>query len=204
MNMKAVGAFVAVTIGVLAGVTVLLWNFGNASEQAVPEVRGEMRHVRGEGEIVVTEFSDFQCPACAGVEEPLKEILSQYTGRVKLVYRHLPLPSIHKNALGAAVAAEAAGEQGKFWEFHDVLLAKQNEWEASDVPEELWVGYAKELWMEEAKFREDLGREDLKQIVLSDAAEAVKYKVQSTPSFFVEGERVGFEDLEIKLKQIVQ
>ena len=74
--------------------------------------------------ITIVEFSDFQCPFCARVEPTLKQIQDTYKDNVRIVWKHLPL-SIHKEAAGAALAAEAAAKQGKFWEFHDVLFANQ-------------------------------------------------------------------------------
>lgn len=199
MSIKSVLIFVGVSVGLLVGLTALLWNFSTQAEQPVPEVKGEMRHILGEGEIVVTEFSDLQCPACAGVQQPLKELMRKYEGRVKLVYRHLPLTSIHKNAMAAATASEAAYEQGKFWEYHDLLFARQSEWGELGDPREKFAAYAQELGMDGDKLVADMERDDLTQIVLSDSAAATRYKVQATPSFFVEGERVEFAGLEEKI-----
>lgn len=206
MSLKSIIIFVLVTIGVLVGVTALLWNFGETTNQPMPEVKGEMRHVKGGGEgdnavspVLVTEFSDLQCPACAGVQEPLNELLLKYEGKVKLVFRHLPLPSIHKNAMAAAIATEAANEQGKFWELHDILFDRQTEWEKLADPQTKFAEYAEELGMDSDKFLVDLTREDLKQFVLNDNTEAIRYKIQATPTFFVDGERADFAELEAKI-----
>lgn len=195
MNARGIVLFVVLMVGILAGITALLWNFGNQEEVVSPEVSGEMRHVRGEGEVVVVEWSDFQCPACAGVQQTVKEVMDQYEGRAKLVYRHLPLTTIHRNAMVGSIAAEAANEQGKFWEMHDMLFQRQGEWAELDDPNEKLVEYARELGMDEEKFRSDMENEGLRQFVLVDSTEAVKYRIQATPTFFVDGERVELSQL---------
>src|SRR4029434_8489749 len=86
-------------------------------------------HVRGvpEAPITLVEYGDFQCPTCGLYHPILDELLSRYNGKLKLEYHHFPLVSIHPNALAAAIAAEAAAEQGKFWEMHDMLYEHQQE-----------------------------------------------------------------------------
>src|SRR5581483_190972 len=86
--------------------------------------------------VTIIEFADFQCPACGQAHPALKQILEEYKGKVTFIYRHFPLPQ-HQNAILAAKASEAAGEQGKFWEMHDMLYEKQNEWSESNNAEEI-------------------------------------------------------------------
>jgi len=200
MQTKNIVMFVAVLVGLMIGMTVLLWNFSNQGEQVIAEVAGEMRHVMGEGEVVVTEFSDLQCPACSGSQAPLMEILDQYQGQVKLVFRHFPLTSIHKNAMAAAIFSEAVSEQGKFWEIEDLLYKRQGEWSELAEPESKLLEYGAELGLDLEKLKSDLKRDDLKQIVLNDNTDAIRYKIQGTPTFFVNGERVELQGLEAKIK----
>ena len=108
MNPKSLITFVLITVGVLLGVGGLLWQFGSNAGKPIEDVAGDMRHTKGSGEIVLVEFSDFQCPACQAVQQPLKQILSKYEGKVTFVYRHFPLTTIHKNAQIAASLAYAA------------------------------------------------------------------------------------------------
>ncbi len=196
MKIKTIILVVVVVVGVLAGMTALLWNYSNEEELPIVDVAGVERHARGEGEIVITEFSDFQCPACAGVQSELKQLLARHEGKVRLVYRHLPLTSIHKHAVETAVMAEAAGEQGKFFEMHDKLFVKQSEWEGMDDVSEKLLEYAEELGLDMERLTSDLGRDELREQVLLDSSDAVKYKIQSTPSFFVDGVKVLFPALE--------
>jgi protein-disulfide isomerase len=87
--------------------------------------------IRGDSnaKITIVEYSDFQCPYCQAATPTINQILNEYKGKVKLAYKHLPL-SIHKNAQKAAEASECAKEQGKFWEYHDLLFNTQQQWGA--------------------------------------------------------------------------
>ncbi len=138
----------------------------------------------------IVEFSDFQCPACAAAEPVVKQVLQDYNGRVNFFYRHFPL-SQHKNATPAALAAEAAGEQGRFWEMHDKLFAKQEEWSESDDPMSNFLGYAAELSLDIARFKADMeGQKNLGR-VKDDQADGLSIGVNSTPTFFVDGQKLS-------------
>lgn len=88
-----------------------------------------------EARVVLVEYSDFQCPACAQFSPYLKEILQEHGTQIRLEYRHYPLINTHPYAIPAAIAAEAAGVQGKFWEMHDKLFENQNAWSRAANPQ---------------------------------------------------------------------
>lgn len=206
MNIKSIVTFVLITVGVLVGVTMLLWNFG-AKPQPVTqlaEVAGAMRLKKGEGQVVVTEFSDFQCPACKSIQEPLKQILAKFEGKVTMVYRHFPLTSIHKNAMIAAQASEAAKLQDKFWEMHDLLFIRQSEWAELPDPKEKFAMYAEELKLDKVKFESDIASSQVKEAVSLDMAEANKFRIQATPTFFVNGYETDFAQLEAKIQEFLK
>ena len=206
MDKRSIIMFVAVTFGILLGVTALLWNFGGKSgvETQIADAPGEMRRVKGSGDVVVTEFSDLQCPACKSVQEPLEQILAKYEGKVRLVFRHFPLPSIHKNAQMAAQAAEAAGNQDKFWEMHDLLYDKQAEWGGEVDAITKFAEYAESLGMEREKFLSDINSSLIKEAVSTDFVAATRYKLQGTPTFFVNGYQTEFGELEAKIIEFVK
>src|SRR5262249_11672648 len=112
----------------------------------------ERDHIRGslDAPVTVLEYGDFECPYCGQAEPVLRELLREH-GDVAYVWRHLPLNDVHPNAQLAAEAAEAAAEQGAFWEMHDLLLEHQNALTPPDL-----VGYATELGLDVEQFREDL------------------------------------------------
>lgn len=199
MNIKTLLTFMGVTLGILVGVGALLWNFGSASTKPLEDVMGDGRLAKGSGEAVLVVFSDFQCPACASVHEPLKQILAKYEGKVKFVHRHFPLTSIHPNALTAAYAAEAAYNQAKFFEYVDVLFAKQADWAALDEPQSKYVTYAQDLGLDTARFVADMESQEVKDRVSVDMVYANRRALTGTPSLFLNGVKVEFLELEAKL-----
>jgi protein-disulfide isomerase len=135
--------------------------------------------------VTLVVFSEFQCPFCLQVTPTLKQLEETYKDRVRFVWKHLPLTSIHAYAMGAAIAAEAARNQGKFWEYHDKLFANQER----IAPEDL-KRYAQELSLDTSRFEKDLDDPGLKEKVLSDMAQATSLSVKSTPSVFINGRLV--------------
>jgi protein-disulfide isomerase len=135
--------------------------------------------------VTLVVFSEFQCPFCLSVTPTLKQLEETYTDRVRFVWKHLPLTSIHPHAMGAAIAAEAASNQGKFWEYHDKLFANQQR----IAPEDL-KRYAQELGLDVGRFERDLEDPNLKEKVLLDMAQATSLSVKSTPTVFINGRLV--------------
>lgn len=204
MNTKSIIIFVLVTVGILAGAVGLLWKFSNPQEKVIEDAAGEERHVQGEGAVTVVEFSDLQCPACKAVQDPLKQVLSKYQGKVKLIYRHFPLTNIHKNAMVAAQASEAAHLQGKFWEMHDVLFAKQAEWQGESDPAVKFAQYAKDLGLDEQKFTADLNAQEVKDPVTADTLAATRYRLSGTPTFLVNGVLTEFNNLDTVFSELTK
>jgi protein-disulfide isomerase len=137
--------------------------------------------VRGEADAPVTMvvFSDFQCPFCGRVEPTLSQLQKAYAGKVRMVWKHQPLP-MHPNAIPAAIAAEAAREQGKFWEMHDKLFAAQQ-----DLNPATYERYAKELGLDLAKFKAAVAAERGKDRIAADQALAGSAGVNGTPTMFL-------------------
>ena len=140
--------------------------------------------VRGDAKAPVTivEFSDFQCPFCKNTQATLKNILTKYDGRVKLAFMDFPLREIHPQARTAAEAARCAGEQGKFWEFHDALFADQGKLKETDL-----AAHARTLGLDEKTFEACLASGKYKPKVEADAQEGAKVGVAGTPAFFING-----------------
>jgi len=132
--------------------------------------------------VTIVEFSDFQCPFCARVDPTVKQLQDVYKDNVQIVWKHYPLTSIHRNAMAAALAAEAAHSQGKFWQFHDKLFASQ-----SNLSPDQMTQYAKELGLDTAKFEADLTSPEIRKHVTDDMSEANRLGVTGTPVFFVNG-----------------
>ncbi|MEX0594647.1 MAG: DsbA family protein [Patescibacteria group bacterium] len=146
--------------------------------------------------VKIVEFGDFQCPACQAAAGPLKQAYEKNSKDVQLIFRNIPL-SIHSNADESSQAAEAAGKQGKFWEMYDVLYAEQSTWAQLANPLEQFVTYATALGMDADKFRSDYSSSAVAKIIQSDKAAADQAGVTSTPTFFVNNEKiVGAQSVE--------
>lgn len=137
--------------------------------------------------VTIVEFGDYQCPACAYVEPIVEKILSDYP-EVKLVFRHFPLPG-HQNAMAAARAAEAAGEQGKFWEMHTAIYLNQDIWSTMTTPTDAFVEIAKKLNLDVEKFKLDMTSEKYDQFITNDRKDGIDAGVNATPSFFINGRK---------------
>jgi len=147
--------------------------------------------------VTVVEFSDFQCPFCKRFfDQTLPLIEENYinTGKVKLVYKDLPLITLHPNVKPVHVAAECADEQGKFWEYHDALFEKQSEWQrlsSSDLQTTL-VQYADDFGLQIASFEACLNSPEMLEEVNADFLQATSFGATGTPTFFIGNEKDGF------------
>ncbi len=139
--------------------------------------------------LTLIEYSDFQCPACRSYAPLVKRVADEYSQSLRVVYRHFPL-SQHKNAYSAAKAAEAAGLQGKFWEMHDLLFDRQDEWADDSQVLTTFEAYAKELGIDVERFKNDYKSQETSDAVDGDISLANSIFVNSTPTFVFEGKKV--------------
>lgn len=142
-----------------------------------------------EASVVLLEYGDFQCPACAARHPMVKNLVAEFEDHMTYVYRHFPL-SIHNFANISAAASEAAGKQGKFFEMVDYLYTNQTTWVNSPVPEDYFVTYANEIGLEITKFVEDMNSSDTAALVREDLKSANKANLPGTPTFFLNGEMI--------------
>ena len=131
--------------------------------------------------VSIVEFSDFQCPYCARVTPTLDQIEKEYGSQVEIAFKHLPL-SMHQKAPAAHAAAEAAHQQGQFWEMHDLIFANQREMSAAKYEE-----YAQQLGLDIGRFQKDVASPKVKKRVDADAALAASLGITGTPAFLVNG-----------------
>jgi protein-disulfide isomerase len=155
-------------------------------------------HVKGNPQAAVTlvEYSDFQCPACASFQPVLTEILAAYGDSIRFEYKHFPLVQIHARAEAAARAAESAGQQGKFFEYHDQLFANQSEWVNSANPYSYFTQYAEDLGLDMDQFKRQSRSSLLADKVRAQYNEARELGLTGTPSFYLNGERMSFKTFE--------
>ncbi len=150
--------------------------------------------------IVLVEFSDFQCPYCAKAHQVLKQFMAFHQGQVTLVYKHMPLTS-HPEAMSAAIASWAAGQQGKFWEFQDALFENQDK-----LSESFYVSTAKALNLDLQQFDRDLHSSAAHTAIQKDIQLAQEIGVDGTPRLAMNGEplngAVELPNLEALLFQV--
>jgi protein-disulfide isomerase len=157
-----------------------------------PVVITQTDHVRGakDGKVTLVEFGDFQCPACGAYEPIVRQVLADNKDILKISFRHFPLIQIHKNALLAAKASEAASLQGKFWEMHDILYDKQEEWGEALNARDFLLVYANTIHLDINKFKTDIDSKAIEDKILAEYKEGVRLGIQGTPTFFINGKKV--------------
>ena len=133
--------------------------------------------------VTIVEFSDFECPFCAQVQDTLRQIMERYGGDVRLVFKHLPSEG-HRNSLAAARAAYCAGEQDRFWQFHDALFASGN------LSPKIFREIGTRLGLRREKFDACVSDEASRTAVIKDIELAQRYRIDSTPSFLINGKLI--------------
>jgi protein-disulfide isomerase len=171
--------------------------------QPPPSLLGTAGPRRGErnAPVTIVEYSDFECPYCRNAAGDVTKLLTKYGTSVALVYKHMPLPN-HPNSFKAAQASVCAGEQNRFWEYHDRLFA------SDDLTAEALKQYASELGLQSEKFNACMAASRSATIVRRDMSEALQAGVQGTPTFFVNGRAVrstkGFSEIQMAIDEALK
>lgn len=170
---------------IIAAVIVLsVWYYQSRPQYANVD---SPRPIKGDAKstIIVEEFSDFQCPACGAAQPVVQEVLKTYGAKIAFSYRHFPLLSIHANAFSAALASECANDQGKFWEYHDLLFKNQK-----DLRQSVLLRLADDIGLNKESFSACLKSRAKASVVQADMQEGERREVNSTPTFYLNGELV--------------
>jgi protein-disulfide isomerase len=147
---------------------------------------GEADHVRGamNAPLTLVEYGDFECPYCGMAYPVVKQVERDLGGELRVVFRHFPLKEQHPHALHAAQAAEAAAQQGRFWEMHDIIFEHQSALDDGDL-----VGYARDIGIDAVEVARALADDRYAKAVRAQFRDGVKSGVNGTPTFFVNGAR---------------
>jgi protein-disulfide isomerase len=189
-DVKVIVGIAIATLAILGGIIFFGGHSGTkptgpASEKLL--IRDNSNKISADGaKVTIVEFGDYQCPACGAVYPTLKQVLNDYKGKINFVFRNYPLPQ-HPNALIAAEAAEAAGDQGKYWEMHDKLYDNQNAWAEESKPIDIFVGYARDLSLDANKFKSDVESNKFADKITSDQQDGNDLGVNSTPTIYING-----------------
>jgi len=165
------------------------------------EVSFDPARVRGnpKAPVIIVEFSDFQCPYCREVESTLKSLLAKHPDQVALAFRDLPIKQIHPQAELAAEASRCAGEQGKYWEYHDLLFANPGKLDRNGLLEQ-----ARSLKLDEKQFDSCLSGEKYKAQIQQDSQDGMRAGVSGTPGFFINGTFLSGALPEASFEQAIQ
>ncbi len=150
-------------------------------------------NVKVSSPVVLEEYGDYQCPPCGQLYPELKQIEKEYGNQVQIVFHHFPLAKIHKNALVAAHAAEAARNQHKFWEMHDRLYLNQKEWAELEDPRPVFISYARQLNLNADQFKQDMESNQVDQRISADIQRGQSVGVTGTPTVFLDSHMLRYE-----------
>jgi protein-disulfide isomerase len=191
------GIAIATILIIVGGIFIMSGQAGNQPDVVVNSdilVRPDSAIKKVElDHVTIVEFADYECPSCAALHPAIKELLASENGKyVTLVYRNFPL---HAGSVQVSVAVQAAGAQGKFWEMHDLVYEKQNEWAAvsasnEDKRLELFKQYATSIGLDINKFTEDMKNPAYEELVKRDQADAVSMNINVTPTLIINGTQV--------------
>lgn len=195
-------------LAVIAIILIGIFVFTNSNKASAPSsgAGGLTNHVEGSAStgVKLVEYGDFQCPACGGYYPLVKQVFDKYQSQIQYQFRNFPLYQIHQNAMAGARAAEAADLQGKYWQMFDKLYTEnglfyqaeqqgQNypTWISSSNPLDDFSGYASSLGLNVAKFKTDYASKTVNDRIQADLKEGNRLKVDSTPTFFLDGKRIS-------------
>lgn len=205
-------AKIAITIVIVGlGIGGIVW-YGS-SRPVVPT--GELLSVKADdwikgnsnAQTTLVEYLDFECEACGQYYPLLKRLSEEFKDDVRFVNRYFPLPG-HKNSLTSAAAVEAAGKQEKYWEMYNIVFENQSSWGEKQSPEPaIFEGYAQQLGLDLVKFKQDVTSGEVKDRIERDKDTGDGLNIQSTPTFFLNGEKIqnprGYEDFKILLQEAI-
>ncbi len=155
--------------------------------------------------VKLEEFGDFECPPCGIFHPILKQMQEEFGDKLQVTFREFPLVPTHQHALAAASAAEAAGLQGKFWEMHHQIYDHQNDWKKEFDVRPIFEGYAKQLGVDVERYKRDVDSNAVAQRIMLDGNRGHSLGVKGTPTVFINGREVQFENLPAeKLRVVIQ
>jgi protein-disulfide isomerase len=183
-----------VAVGVFVGIGVFLSKSSTPPAVTIQEdsiTDSDHRKGNPEGTIELIEYGDMQCPACASVQPWVNQLMTNHGDKINFAFRHYPLKSIHRNAVRGGEAAEAAGVQGKFFEMTDLLMSRQSEWANLPDPGSKFDEFAQELGLNMEQYTSDYHSQSVSEKVESGYQTAISLGLNSTPSFFLNGQKIN-------------
>jgi protein-disulfide isomerase len=187
-------------IGFLVIVALIVWGMVAASKKAAnsttevaiplptPVTSADWSRGPVDAPVTLVEYGDFQCPACQAYYPVVEQVFASSTD-LRMIFRHFPLPQ-HTDAVPAAKAAEAAGNQGKFWEMYNLLYSQHTDWDSLPDPTSVFIGYAQKLGLNVAQFTTDMNSAAVAQKITDSVTSGTNAGIDATPTFFINGYRI--------------
>ena len=179
------------------------------AQQKPPVAQGvpgaEPAHALGpkDAPVRIEEFGDFECPPCGLFHPILEQMRTEFGDKLHVTFREFPLVPTHKHALTAASAAEAAGLQGKFWQMHALIYEHQAEWKKEFNVRPIFEGYAKQIGLDVERYKRDINSDLVAQRIFQDGKRGHSLGVKGTPTVFINGREVPFQDLAAERLRVV-
>ena len=165
---------------------------GNTTSQSTEHLRGKL-----DSKVSFVEYGDFQCPSCAQYEPLITALYEKYKDTVRFQFRNLPLTQIHQNAFAAARAAEAASNQGKFWEMHDKIYRGQQQWSQTTTASASFEAYARELGLNIDQYKTDVVSSETNSRINADKEAFQQLKLPlETPTFILNGNKIDLKNVQ--------
>lgn len=155
-------------------------------------------------QVTLTQYGDFQCPSCAAFLPMIKELQVLHGEKLKYEFKHFPNERTHPLSVSAAMASEAAKQQDKFYEYHDILFENQKEWYQSENPETYFLEYARQIGLNEDEFSVDSIATSTMELVLKEKQEAEDLGARVVPTFYLDNEQITFSTKEAFYSQVEQ
>lgn len=198
-----------ITIFIVVGSIVGMFWYGSSqpttsSNELLTVVTDDWVKGNKDSAITLVEYLDFECEACGAYYPVVKRLSEEFGNDVRFVVRYFPLPG-HKNSMTSALAVEAAGRQGKYWEMHNIVFENQRDWGEKQVPDpKIFENYAKQIGLDMNQYSKDIASQEVKYRIERDRKTGQKLNITGTPTFFLNGKKIenprGYEDF----KAIIQ
>lgn len=203
--------WIAIILIITGSISVIFWDRSSESPAPTSEILSIVSDDWAKGNknapVTVVEYLDFECEACGAYYPVVKRLSEEYENEVKFVVRYFPLPG-HKNSMTSALAVEAAGRQGKYWEMHNIVFENQRDWgEKPEADPKIFENYAKEIGLDMDQYGKDIASQELKDRIERDRSAGKKLGITGTPTFFLNGEKInnprGYEDFKALIQAAI-
>ena len=196
MNIKRIltwGGFIIIIGLIVWGMIAASKKHPTTSEVAIPlpspVTSADWARGNPNAPVTMVEYGDFQCPACQSYYPVVEQVFAAASSTLRMIFREFPLPQ-HADAIPAAKAAEAAGDQGKFWDMYNLLYSNGSDWDNLPDPTSVFVGYAQSLGLNLTQFNTDMNSTTTAQKISDSVTTGTAAGIDATPTFFINGYRI--------------